>query len=366
MGQKIIQVMLLMLVWAVTPAMATSYKLETLVENLDSPWGLAILPDGDMLVTELSGKLRLIRNGRLVEAPIGGVPDSLYAGQGGLMDIVLHPDYQTNQLVYLSLAVGTRSANAVRIIRGRFNGSALEDVRTVFEAAPAKGTAAHYGARMTFLADKTLLINVGEGFDYREEAQNLGNHFGSIIRVTDNGKVPPDNPFVARPMAQPEIWSYGHRNAQAIIFDKQSGLVFQIEHGPRGGDELNLIEPSKNYGWPIATFGLDYSGARISPYTQYEGMTPPLFHWTPSIAPSGMTLYRGTQFPQWDGDIFTTSLVFNYVVRVDMNGTKAQNQEILFEEIGDRLRDIRTGADGALYILSEGENGKLWRVSATR
>ena len=352
-----------------TSVKAADYKIEKIVTDLDSPWGLAILPQGDMLITQLSGKLRLIRNGKLVNEPVRGVPESYYASQGGLMDIVLHPDYVSNQLVYLSLAVGTPDANALRVIRGRFNGTALEDVQTVFEATPTKDTPAHYGGRMAFLADKSLLITVGDGFDYREQAQNLNNHFGTIVRVTDSGKVPADNPFVGRDEVQPEIWSYGHRNAQSIIFDKKTKQVFQTEHGPRGGDELNLIEAGKNYGWPIATFGLDYSGARVSPHSAYEGTIQPLVYWTPSIAPSGMTLYRGTQFPQWDGDIFITSLVFNNVVRVDMAGGQVVRREVLFPEIAERIRDIRTGRDGALYILSEGkddEGGKLWRVSANR
>ncbi len=345
-------------------AQAAPYKLDMLVDGFDMPWSMAFLPNGDMLVSELSGKLRVVRNGKLVAEPVAGVPESYYAGQGGLMDIVLHPDYARNQLVYLSLAVGTPKANALRVVRGRFTGDMLENVQTVFEATPKKDTPVHYGGRMTFMPDKTLLIAVGDGFDYREEAQNPANHFGTLVRVTDNGKVPTDNPFIGDDTAQPETYSYGHRNAQSIIFDPVTKQIFQTEHGPRGGDELNLIEPGKNYGWPVATYGLDYSGARVSPYTAYPGMVQPLTHWTPSIAPSAMTMYRGAEFPDWQGDIIVTSLVFNYAVRVDMDGTKAGQHEILFTEIGDRLRDIRTGPDGALYILSEGESGKLWRVSA--
>lgn len=348
------------------PAKAADYQLDMLVDGLDSPWGLAVLPDGDMLVTELTGQLRLISNGKLVDAPIAGVPESLYGGQGGLMDVVLHPDYASNQLVYLSLSVGTPAANALRIIRGRLVNNALQDIQSVFEAAPAKATRAHYGGRMAFLSDRTLLVTVGDGFDYREEAQNLANHFGTVVRVTDSGKVPDDNPFVGQQGAQPEIWTYGHRNPQSILVDELTGTVYQTEHGPRGGDELNSLKPGENYGWPVATFGIDYSGARISPYTEYPGMTQPLKHWTPSIGPSAMTLYRGTQFPNWQGDIFVTSLVFNHAVRVDMRDGKVGNSEIMFAEIGARLRDIRTGADGALYILSEGDSGKLWRVSARR
>ncbi len=339
------------------------YNLETVVDGLDSPWGLAILPDGDMLITELTGDLRHIRNGKLVAQAVAGVPQSLYGGQGGLMDIVIHPNYDENRYVYLSLSVGTDDANALRVIRGRFTGTALEDISTIFESAPSKNTLVHYGARMAFLPDNTLLINVGDGFDLREQAQNLSNHFGSLVRVTDDGKVPQDNPFIGVAGAQPEIYSYGHRNQQSIAVERGSGKIYQTEHGPRGGDELNLIEAGKNYGWPVATFGIDYSGARISPYTSYEGTKQPLVDWTPSIGPSGMTIYDGAQFPDWQGDIFVSSLIFNKIIHIEMVNGAPQRQSDMFSEIGDRLRDIRTGADGALYILSEGDNGKLWRVS---
>ena len=340
-----------------------NYNLETLVDGLDSPWGLAILPDGDMLITELTGDLRHIRNGKLVAQAVAGVPQSLYGGQGGLMDIVIHPDYAQNRYVYLSLSVGTASANALRVIRARFTGTALEDVSTIFESAPSKNTKVHYGARMVFLPDNTLLINVGDGFDLREQAQNLSNHFGSSVRVTDDGKVPQDNPFIGVAGAQPEIYSYGHRNQQSIAVERSTGKIYQTEHGPRGGDELNVIEPGKNYGWPIATYGIDYSGARISPYTSYEGTKQPLVNWTPSIGPSGMTIYDGAQFPDWQGDIFVSSLIYNKIIHIEMEDGAPQRQNDMFGEIGDRLRDIRTGNDGALYILSEGDNGKLWRVS---
>ncbi len=339
------------------------YNLETVVDGLDSPWSLAILPDGDMLITELTGDLRHIRNGKLVAQAVAGVPQSLYGGQGGLMDIVIHPNYDENRYVYLSLSVGTDDANALRVIRGRFTGTALEDISTIFESAPSKNTLVHYGARMAFLPDNTLLINVGDGFDLREQAQNLSNHFGSLVRVTDDGKVPQDNPFIGVAGAQPEIYSYGHRNQQSIAVERGSGKIYQTEHGPRGGDELNLIEAGKNYGWPVATYGIDYSGARISPYTSYEGTKQPLLDWTPSIGPSGMTIYDGAQFPDWQGDIFVSSLIYSKIIHIDMVDGAPQRQSDMFSEIGDRLRDIRTGADGALYILSEGDNGKLWRVS---
>ena len=340
--------------FAAQPASASDYTLEEVVNGIDMPWGIAFLPDGDMLVTELSGQLRLIREGELQPQPVAGVPESYYAGQGGLMDILLHPDFATNKLVYLSLAVGDLDANALRVIRGRFDGTDLQDVETVFEAAPSKDTAVHYGGRMTFLPDNTLLVAVGDGFDYREDAQNRANHYGTIVRMSETGKVPADNPYVDDPAALPEVWSFGHRNAHSIIYDVVNDTVFQPVHGPRGGDELNIIEPAKNYGWPAITYGIDYSGLRISPYTSHEGMEQPLEYWDPSFGPSGMTVYRGDAFPDWDGDIFMTSLVFNHVIRVDMDGRVSGAQQILFDEIGERLRDIRTGPDGALYILSEG------------
>ncbi len=344
-------------------AQSESYQIDTIVDGLDEPWGLAFLPDGNYLITERTGNLRLVKDAELVAEPVAGVPPIYYAGQGGLMDIVLHPDYAKNQMVYLSLAVGTPQSNALRIIRGTFDGRSLQNVETIFEAAPFKDTPVHYGGRMTFLPDQSLLVTVGDGFDYREQAQNLGNHFGTIIRVMDDGHIPADNPFSDNDTVQPEIWSYGHRNAQSIIYDPASKQVFMTEHGPQGGDELNLIEAGGNYGWPIATYGLDYSGAKISPYTEYEGTISPLTYWVPSIAPSGMIMYDGDAFPQWQGDILMTSLVFNRVERVDMEGAIAGAKEPLFTEIEDRLRDIRQGADGLIYLLAEGESGRLLRVS---
>ena len=349
------------------PLMAQSYQLDKFIDGLEKPWALAFLPNGDMLFTEWKGTLRHVKNGALVSAPIGGVPEAYVAGQGGLMDIVLHPDFEHNRLVYLSLAIGNGKANRLRIIRGRLEVGRLENIQTVFESAPDKQPPVHYGGRMAFLPDKTLLITVGDGFNYREEAQNIGNHFGTIVRVADAGKIPRDNPFVDDERAQPEIWSYGHRNAQSLIYDAMSDSVFQTEHGPQGGDELNHIKRGKNYGWPIATYGLNYSGARVSPYREYPNTESPLLHWTPSIGPSGMMLYDGPQFPEWRGDIFVTSLVFEYAIRVDMKGVHPTGeQEIIFAEIGARLRDIRMGPDGAIYILAEesADNaGAIYRVT---
>ncbi|WP_231471406.1 PQQ-dependent sugar dehydrogenase [Thioalkalivibrio sp. HK1] len=351
----------------VTCVQAQGYRLEVIAQGFDLPWSVAFLPGGDMLITELSGTLHLVRDEKRIDEPIAGVPPAYFAGQGGLMDVVLHPKHAENRLVYLSLAAGDRRRNHTRIVRGTLDldGMRLLDVETVFDALPEKDTAVHYGARMAFLGDGTLLISIGDGFDFREEAQNIGNHLGTMVRITDTGEVPKDNPFIGLSGARPEIYSYGHRNPQGVFYDAKSGRIFQIEHGARGGDELNLIEPGVNYGWPITTWGIDYSGARISPYTTYPGTAQPLHHWTPSIAPSGMTIYRGAAFPEWTGDIFVTSLVFRKVVRLDMDKTEVSGTEDLFAEIDARIRDVRTGPDGLIYILSEpagDESGKIWRV----
>jgi glucose/arabinose dehydrogenase len=347
-------------------AVVTDYDIVTLADGLDLPWASAFLPNGDMLVTELDGRLRLISNGALVREPIGGIPSVYRASQGGLMDLVLHPNFAENQLVYLSLASGTASANALRVIRGTFTGSELTNIQTVFEAAPSKDTPVHYGGRMTFLPDHSLLITVGDGFDYREEAQNPGNHFGTIVRVLDDGKVPEDNPFVAKAGSKPEVWTYGHRNAQSIMYDAERGQVFATEHGPRGGDELNLIEAGKNYGWPAISYGINYTGARVSPFTALEGMEQPLKYWVPSIGPSGMSVYRGGAFPQWEGDILVSSLVFNHVRRLKLESNEVVSDEVMFPELDRRVRDVRVGPDGLIYLLLEGneapKSGQIVRI----
>ena len=333
-----------------------AYQLEIVADGLELPWSLAFLPDGDMLVTELPGQLRYVRQGALEPQPIAGVPEVYFRSQGGLMDVVLHPNFAANRLLYLTYAQGGARSNALAVMRARLDGRRLVERKVIFTAAPRKNTPAHYGGRMVFLPDGSFLLTVGDGFDYREQAQNLGNHFGTVVRLSEDGAPALGNPFANDDAARPEIWSYGHRNAQAIVLDGED-RVWLHEHGPRGGDELNLIEPGRNYGWPLATHGLDYSGARISPYTSYPNTENPALYWSPSIAPAGMTHYDGSLFPAWRGDLFLTSLLDKNVVRVDMQDGKPQKQEILFTELDARVRDIRTAPDGALYILTEGEPG---------
>ncbi|TVP79549.1 PQQ-dependent sugar dehydrogenase [Thioalkalivibrio sp.] len=342
---------------------ASDYRIETLASGLEHPWSLAFLPDGRILVTERAGRLRVIEEGRLREEPVSGVPDSFVRSQGGLFEVLPDPDFAANGLIYLSQAYGTAAANTTRLLRGRLDGMTLADVEVLFEARPTRSTPVHFGGRMAFLADGTLVLGLGDGFDDREDAQRLDSHTGSIVRLHPNGRVPADNPFVGRAGVLPEIYSYGHRNVQGLFPDAGNNVLWSHEHGPRGGDELNIIEPGVNYGWPVVSHGIDYSGARITPHTSLPGMRDPVRHWTPAIAPSGMTLYQGDLFPEWRGSLFISSLVQRQVRRLTLDGTEIEDEEILFEEIGERLRDIRSGPDGALYLLTDKPDGRVLRVT---
>ena len=339
------------------------YTIETVADNLELPWSLAFLPDGSMIVTERPGRLRMIRDGELLEAPVAGVPDVYFAGQGGLFDVVLDPDFETNQTLYLSYAHGDQDANATRILRAVLDGNGLRDQEVIFTVEPSKAGALHFGGRIAFLPDGTLLMPTGDGFTYREEAQKLDTLLGKIVRIHRDGSILDDNPFAGSEDARPEIWSYGHRNPQAILCDPVSGNVYEHEHGPRGGDELNLIEPGKNYGWPAITHGRDYNFASITPYTEYPGMEQPLVDWTPSIAPAGMAIYWGDLFPDWRGDLFVAALVERTVRRLDMENGRVIGQELLFGELDERTRDVRVGPEGALYLLTDSNIGRVLRVT---
>ena len=339
---------------------SADYTLTTIAEDLDHAWAVTQLPDRSFLVTERTGNLlRVSPTGS--KQVVGGVPASYFAGQGGLLDVSLHPEFDTNHVIYLSYAHGTPDANATAIARATLKDNRLVDTEQILLVKPLKDTPQHYGGRLLFLPDGTLLVTVGEGFDYREAAQDLENEMGKILRVADDGSVPGDNPFSADPSRR--IWSYGHRNAQGLVYDADNDKVYMHEHGPRGGDEINVLEPGKNYGWPAITYGLDYSGARVSPYTAAEGMEQPLLHWTPSIAPSSMTLYTGDDFPQWRGDLLIGTLVDKDVRRVDLEAGKVVAQESLFRDLDSRIREVKMGLDGHLYLLTDGEGGKLLRVT---
>ena len=342
-------------------AQAKDYTIATVVEGLDHPWSIAFLPNKDLLVTERAGGLRIIRDGKLLEQKISGLPDIFVRGQGGLMDVLLDPDFSNNKKLYLSYSSGKRSNNTLKVISAKLVNMSLQQVKVILAVSPGRDTPHHYGARMVFLNDGTLLITSGEGFNFREQAQDLNSMFGKILRINTDGSIPEDNPFVGQENTLPEIYSYGHRNPQAILLGKD-GKIWSHEHGPKGGDELNLIKPGLNYGWPAITYGIDYSGAIISPYSEAEGMEQPITYWIPSIAPSGMTQYQGNIFPQWKGNLFIAALAERSVRRLTLKDGKVVDQQIMLADLNERIRDIRTGHDGYLYVLTDSDHGSVLKI----
>ncbi|UTA46853.1 PQQ-dependent sugar dehydrogenase [Simiduia sp. 21SJ11W-1] len=344
------------------PKTLGDYTINTVAEGLNLPWAMAFLPDGRLLVSERSGALRLVKDGA-VSAPLTGVPATYFKGQGGLHDLKLHPDYANNGWVYLSFAWGSPKENALRLVRGRVKGEAFVDVEEVFTATPLKDTPVHYGGRLDFLPDGTLVMGIGDGYNYREDAQKTDSLLGKVVRIHDDGRIPEDNPFVNQKAYHPAIYSLGHRNPQGMAYDAKRKLLLSNEHGPKGGDEINILAPGKNYGWPVITYGRDYSGASITPYTEYPGMEQPLVNWTPSIAPASLIVYSGKAFPAMAGDLLSSSLKFNEVRWVQMQGNQAAHQVALFKEVGARLRAVYEGPEGALYLLTDAKNGKILKVA---
>ena len=344
---------------------ADDYSLQTLAEGLEHPWGVAVISDREVLVTERVGRLRRVIDGVLQTQPISGVPEVHFAGQGGLSDIVLHPQFSTNRLVYLSYAAvdaNHSELNTLEVFRARLEKSSLIDGEVIFRATPSRKAPAHYGAKLMFLTDGTLLVTSGDGFNHRERAQTLDNHYGKVLRINADGSVPSDNPFVDTRGALPEIYSYGHRNLQGLATSADGTIIYQHEHGPKGGDELNILAPGNNYGWPAITYGIDYSGAVISPFTERKGMQQPIKYWVPSIAPSAMALYRGQLFPQWTGSLFITALVPGDVRRLSLVGRAVVAEEILFQSLG-RTRNVIGAPDGSLLLVTDGADGRLIRVT---
>lgn len=346
----------------VSASALAQYQLETVAEGLNHPWSIAFLPNGDMLVTERAGQLRVIRDGKLLPTPVAGVPKAYVAGQGGLLEVLLAQDFEKSRVIYLSYSYGERKRNTLRIAKAKLTDDRLTDVEVIFTAEPWRRAAFHYGGRMIWLPDGTLFTANGEGSRHKEQAQELDSHYGKSFRLNPDGSVPEDNPFVGKPDVRPEIWSYGHRNPQGIVYDPDTDSVYMHEHGPRGGDELNLVEPGKNYGWPKITYGINYSGTIITPHKALPGMEQPLIHWTPSIAPAGMTQYRGSAFPQWRNNLFVSALTERSVRRLTLKNRQVVDQEVMFKELGARIRDVRTGPDGFLYLLTDSPSGKVIRV----
>jgi aldose sugar dehydrogenase len=361
-------------------------------DQLEAPWGMAVLPNGDMLVTELLGQLRHVsKAGKLSAKPITGVPAVATGGQGGLMDVTLHPQFAKNKWVYLSHSAGDESGSWTRIIRAELRGKALRNVTSIFEVSQKKPRIQHNGSRFAWLPDGTLLITIGDGGNpptmlegalIREQAQNLDSHLGKIIRIHDDGRIPTDNPFLDRPDGKRELYSIGHRNPQGLARDPVTGLIWSSEHGSQGGDELNLIKAGANYGWPRVAHAVEYGkeGKPISPHQTLAGMEDPKIAWVPGIAPGGIAIWRGTAYPGWDGDLFVSGLRVDgrpnagALLRIDLDGDKVIGQERI--DLGKvRVRDVETGQDGKLYVLTtdienyrdKGQrNGRLVRLDAVR
>ncbi len=340
------------------------FRIVKVADGLITPWSMAFLPGGDMLITERPGRLRLVRNGLLRMAPVEGVPEVLAQGQGGLFDVVLHPDFESNRLVYLSYAkpIGDGTEATTAVARGRFENDRLTDVEDIF-VAQTQGRPGHYGARLAFDGDGYLFVTVGErqapsiGDLEAHPAQDISNHHGTVVRLHDDGSVPVDNPFVGESDVLPEIWSYGHRNPQGLAINPVTGDVWITEHGPQGGDELNRILPGLNYGWPVIGYGVNYrTGSAIHEGTLRDGIEPPTHFWVPSIATSGLMMYTGDVFPAWKGNLFAGGLAGQQIARLTMNGQRVVREETLLQGMG-RVRDIRQSPDGYIYVAIESRDG---------
>jgi glucose/arabinose dehydrogenase len=344
-------------------------QIETLAAGLDHPWGMAFLPEGGMLVTERSGTMRFVSPDWTVSDPIAGVPEVVAVGQGGLLDVVLHPGFAENRLVYWTYAEpGEGQTNGTAIARGRLaeDYAALTDVEVIFRQEPKVASANHFGSRLAFDRDGHLWVTLGERQQarYRVLAQDLGTHLGKVIRIRDDGSVPEDNPFVGRPDALPEIWSYGHRNPQGMAMHPVTGAIWTHEHGPRGGDELAIPKAGENHGWPLFSYGTEYSGEPITDLKEHPPeFARPVYSWTPSIAPSGMAFYDADAIPEWKGDLFIGALAGAHLVRLELDGEAVVHEEQLLADLGRRIRDVEVGPDGALYLLTDRSNGEILRLA---
>jgi glucose/arabinose dehydrogenase len=344
---------------------AGQLEVQTVASGLVHPWSLAFLPDGKMLVTERPGRMRIVTVEGQLSPPLKGVPEAWASGQGGLLDVITDKAFAQNKTIYFCFSERTSGGGRTAVARAKLNDGdgRLDEVKIIFRQDGPLSSGNHYGCRIVQANDGNLFVTLGEHFSYRNEAQNLGNHLGKLIRITPDGAAPPDNPFVGRDGAKPEIWSLGHRNEQGLAINPASGELWEIEHGPRGGDEVNIIAKGKNYGWPVIGYGIDYSGAKIHETTAKDGMEQPIKYWVPSIAPSGMAFYTGKLFPKWNGSLFTGALAGKMLVRLSLNGNTVTGEERLLQNLYERIRDVRQGPDGALWLLTDNPAGRILRVS---
>jgi glucose/arabinose dehydrogenase len=347
---------------------AGQLDVQTVATGLVNPWALAFLPDGRMLVTERPGRMRLVTPEGQLSPPLKGVPEVWASGQGGLLDVVTDQGYAQNRTIYFCYAERTAGGGRTAVARAKLNDGAgrLDETRVIFRQEGPLSSGNHYGCRIAQAGDGNLFVTLGDHFSYRDEAQNLGNHLGKLIRIAPDGSVPSDNPFVGRDGAKPEIWSFGHRNEQGLAIHPATGDVWEIEHGPRGGDEVNIASKGKNYGWPVIGYGIDYSGGKIHEAAAKDGMEQPLKYWVPSIAPSGLAFYSAKLFPKWTGSLFTGALAGKMLVRLQLNGNTVTSEERLLQNLNERIRDVRQGPDGALWLLTDSSAGRILRVSPAK
>ncbi|WP_229426692.1 PQQ-dependent sugar dehydrogenase [Microvirga alba] len=338
---------------------------ETVARGLENPWSLAFLPDGRMLVTERPGRLRIVAADGKLSDPVNNVPPVAARGQGGLLDVALDPNFKQNRLIYLSFAEERGEGRAgTSVARARLNddGAALENVQVIFRQEPAHTGGNHFGSRLVFDRDGNLFITLGERFDLREQAQNPANHLGKIIHIKPEGGAAANNPFLNIQGTRPEIWSIGHRNVQGAALNPATGELWTAEHGARGGDEINIPRKGRNYGWPVITYGVDYSGVKIGKGTKRAGMEQPIYYWDPSIAPSGMMFYTADKFPGWRGNILVGALAGKLVSRLEIDGDKVTGEERMLQNLGERIRDVRQGPDGLVYLLTDSSQGRILRM----
>ncbi|WP_353266017.1 PQQ-dependent sugar dehydrogenase [Gemmatimonas sp.] len=335
---------------------------ETVVSGLANPWAIEFLPDGRALVTERPGRLRLLSPNGQLSAPLSGVPAVFAQGQGGLLDVAIDPQFTQNQLVYLSFAEAGAGGAGTAVARGRLSGNALLDVQVIYRQTPKLDGGGHYGSRLVFAADGKLLVTQGDRMNWRDRAQDLSMGQGKIMRINTDGSVPADNPFLSNATARREIWSYGHRNVQSAALHPTTGQLWTVEHGARGGDELNRPERGKNYGWPIITYGVDYSGARIGEGSAKAGLEQPVYYWDPVIAPSGMAFYTADAIPGWKGSILVGSLSPGALVRLELSNDRVVREIRYLGELGERIRDVAVGPDGFVYVVTDSGNGRVLRI----
>ncbi len=335
-------------------------RVETFAAGLAHPWGVAFLPDGRMLVTERPGRLRIVSTEGQVSEPLSGLPEIDVAGQGGLLDVAIDPDFASNGLVYVTYAEAGEGGASTAVARGKLAGGGLENVEVIFRQKPKVGGSNHFGSRLAFAPDGTLFVTLGERFKF-DPAQDNTNHLGTVVRINPDGSVPPDNPFVGRSDALPEIWSYGHRNVQGADIEPGTGTLWTIEFGPLGGDELNRPEPGRNYGWPLVSWGKHYNGKEIPDPPTRPDLADAVRHWVPAISPSGMSFYNGALFPAWRGDLLIGGLSSRALVRLNMENGQVAGEERI--DMGARVRDVQPGPDGAVYLLIDRSDGEILRVT---